>query len=179
MKDKSWLLSYFLDFLCLGEQILTSTWSLQGCFRILSTKCTNFLPKMCLIEFLNFLKFQSLLTHFLKFLRKFSEIKDFLKNFLKRDIDHFHTFDKYPLHFGLVFGIITTLPITFNLTNANYPFFKLCHFTHIGKLSGNDSGDFPGTFSEIYDFKWNFKFRKFGLWLAWPRLQSRFYRVAS
>ena len=26
----------------------------------------------------------------------------------------------------------------------------------IGKLSGNDSGDFPETFSKIYDFKWNF-----------------------
>ena len=25
--------------------------------------------------------------------------------------------------------------------------------THIGKLSGNDSGDFPETFSKIYDFK--------------------------
>ena len=24
-------------------------------------------------------------------------------------------------------------------------------FTHIGKLSGSDSGDFPETFSKIYD----------------------------
>ena len=25
--------------------------------------------------------------------------------------------------------------------------------THIGNLSGNDSGDFPETFSKIYEFK--------------------------
>ena len=31
--------------------------------------------------------------------------------------------------------------------------FGVGELTHIGKLSGNDSGDFPETFSIIYDFK--------------------------
>ena len=39
---------------------------------------------------------------------------------------------------------------------------QLLHLTHIGKLSGSDTGDFSETFSKIYDFKWNLKFRKFG-----------------
>jgi len=48
--------------------------------------------------------------------------------------------------------------------NKLYVNLKLTFYclTHIGKLSGNDSGDFPETFSKIKDFKWNLKFCKFG-----------------
>ena len=46
------------------------------------------------ISFLNFLKLNSLLTHFVKFLRKLSKIKDDKK---REEVDHFHAFDKYSL----------------------------------------------------------------------------------
>ena len=110
------------------------------------------------------------------FLRKLSEIKDD-KNFLKRgEVDHSHTSDKYPLHFELVFGIITTLHKTYDLTNANYPFDRghvfFCHFSASNRFSRKSlwfskNFSFENNRQRVLDMEDRYSYRKTVTYLSY------------